>query len=261
MVATRWPISTKQGLPGQILRRFIYSVWYRWCRGSHLIIHFRHRTPPEAAFRFHYLVSVSSNVPGMGQTRAICYWPSFLASAISSVPSSFVSSICEWVSGTVPGTAFCWLASVWKLLSLLSRLPWLLLGSALLDGPLLTRKTLLQCSNGVWTAANSVVFLFSIWLANLFFFEVVAYVFTFYILSFAVDLFPSIRTRRHIPQGEKDAHDVEETVPPAAIYQEPLSNYQEPYSTYDMETPTSTNGLNSLTGSYAPNFYRGQHIS
>lgn len=32
---------------------------------------------------------------------------------------------------------------------------------------------------------------------------VIAFVFTGYILSFVVDLLPSVRTRRHIPQGEK----------------------------------------------------------
>lgn len=32
---------------------------------------------------------------------------------------------------------------------------------------------------------------------------VIAFIFTGYILSFVVDLLPSVRTRRHIPQGEK----------------------------------------------------------
>lgn len=32
---------------------------------------------------------------------------------------------------------------------------------------------------------------------------VIAFVFTFYILSFVVDLLPSVRTRTRVPQGEK----------------------------------------------------------
>ena len=35
---------------------------------------------------------------------------------------------------------------------------------------------------------------------------VIAFVFTGYILSFVVDLLPSVRTRRHVPQGEKRSH-------------------------------------------------------
>lgn len=31
----------------------------------------------------------------------------------------------------------------------------------------------------------------------------IAFIFTGYILSFVVDLLPSVRTRRHVPQGEK----------------------------------------------------------
>jgi hypothetical protein len=32
---------------------------------------------------------------------------------------------------------------------------------------------------------------------------VIALIFTFYILSFVIDLLPAVRTRRHVPQGEK----------------------------------------------------------
>ncbi len=32
---------------------------------------------------------------------------------------------------------------------------------------------------------------------------VIAFVFTGYVLSFVVDLLPSVRTRKHVPQGEK----------------------------------------------------------
>ncbi|RMJ20999.1 Frag1/DRAM/Sfk1 family [Aspergillus sp. HF37] len=34
---------------------------------------------------------------------------------------------------------------------------------------------------------------------------VIAFIFTFYILSFAIDLLPSVRTKRRVPQGEKRA--------------------------------------------------------
>jgi len=33
---------------------------------------------------------------------------------------------------------------------------------------------------------------------------IVAFVYTFYVLSFVVDLLPSVRTKKHIPQGHKD---------------------------------------------------------
>ncbi|KAJ5224123.1 hypothetical protein N7468_008665 [Penicillium chermesinum] len=54
---------------------------------------------------------------------------------------------------------------------------------------------------------------------------VIAFVFTGYILSFVIDLLPAVRTRRHIPQGEKaamaqaQAHDNM----PAASLEEPLT--------------------------------------
>lgn len=53
---------------------------------------------------------------------------------------------------------------------------------------------------------------------------VIAFVFTGYILSFVIDLLPSVRTRRHIPQGEKratmsEAHD---DMPQASL-EEPLT--------------------------------------
>ncbi|KAJ5709903.1 FK506 suppressor Sfk1 [Penicillium malachiteum] len=53
---------------------------------------------------------------------------------------------------------------------------------------------------------------------------VIAFVFTGYILSFVIDLLPSIRTRRHIPQGEKRATMAEahEHLPHASL-DEPLT--------------------------------------
>lgn len=76
---------------------------------------------------------------------------------------------------------------------------------------------------------------------------VIAFVFTGYILSFVVDLLPSVRTRRHVPQGEKrtgiemsQGGDVD--APPQlnnAIIEEPL--------TMDSTGP-------------AAGYYRGQRI-
>ncbi|KAJ5085665.1 hypothetical protein N7532_010436 [Penicillium argentinense] len=66
---------------------------------------------------------------------------------------------------------------------------------------------------------------------------VIAFVFTGYVLSFVVDLLPSVRTRRHLPQGEKLATMVHDHNLPAASLEEPLT-----------------------TDSVGPNFYRGQRV-
>lgn len=71
---------------------------------------------------------------------------------------------------------------------------------------------------------------------------VIAFVFTGYVLSFVVDLLPAVRTRRHVPQGEKHAsmmstpHGSGE-LPPHASLEEPLT-----------------------TDSMGPNYYRGQRV-
>ncbi|KAJ5894384.1 Frag1/DRAM/Sfk1 family-domain-containing protein [Penicillium taxi] len=65
---------------------------------------------------------------------------------------------------------------------------------------------------------------------------VIAFVFTGYILSFVVDLLPSVRTRRHLPQGEKRGMD----------------DYIEPHHT-SLEQPLT----HDSTG---PNFYRGSRV-
>lgn len=51
---------------------------------------------------------------------------------------------------------------------------------------------------------------------------VIALVFTFYVLSFIIDLLPSVRTRNHVPQGEKrigSSHSEQ----PAMVYEEPFT--------------------------------------
>lgn len=74
----------------------------------------------------------------------------------------------------------------------------------------------------------------------------IAFVFTGYILSFVVDLLPSVRTRRHVPQGEKrtgiEMSQADGDAPPQlnnAIIEEPL--------TMDSTGP-------------AAGYYRGQRI-
>lgn len=67
----------------------------------------------------------------------------------------------------------------------------------------------------------------------------IAFVFTGYVLSFMIDLLPSVRTRRHLPQGEKR---LEMAPGPNAPHQTSL------------EEPLTTD-------STGPNFFRGQHMS
>jgi hypothetical protein len=73
---------------------------------------------------------------------------------------------------------------------------------------------------------------------------VIAFVFTGYVLSFVVDLLPSVRTRTHVPQGEKHASMMTTPrdsgdLPPHASLEEPLT-----------------------TDSMGPNagYYRGQRV-
>lgn len=73
---------------------------------------------------------------------------------------------------------------------------------------------------------------------------VIAFVFTGYVLSFVIDLLPSVRTRRHLPQGEKyrygNGSDSDgESAPATASIEEPLT--------------TDSVGPN-------PSFYRGQRV-
>ncbi|EED15313.1 FK506 suppressor Sfk1, putative [Talaromyces stipitatus ATCC 10500] len=53
---------------------------------------------------------------------------------------------------------------------------------------------------------------------------VIALVFTFYVLSFIIDLLPSVRTRHHIPQGEKAfARPSTSSGHPEITYEEPVT--------------------------------------
>lgn len=70
---------------------------------------------------------------------------------------------------------------------------------------------------------------------------VIAFVFTGYVLSFVVDLLPSVRTRRHLPQGEKRQ---------TMAMNENLST----------ETPASLEEP-LTTDSAGPNYYRGQRLN
>lgn len=70
----------------------------------------------------------------------------------------------------------------------------------------------------------------------------IALIFTGYVLSFVVDLLPSVRTRRHVPQGEKHMTMAEmggNAPPTDVVIEEPL--------TMDSTGP-------------AAGYYRGQRI-
>ncbi|KAJ5084356.1 hypothetical protein NUU61_008935 [Penicillium alfredii] len=69
---------------------------------------------------------------------------------------------------------------------------------------------------------------------------VIAFVFTGYVLSFVVDLLPSVRTRTHLPQGEKRLEMAHEG--PNA-----------PHGGMSLEEPLTTD-------STGPNHYRGAHF-
>lgn len=77
---------------------------------------------------------------------------------------------------------------------------------------------------------------------------VVAYIFTFYILSFVLDLFPAVRTRSHIPQG----HRIAMSQAPSAAY--PASQGYQPDIEYEQPLTTDSMGENANT-------YRGQVVS
>lgn len=46
---------------------------------------------------------------------------------------------------------------------------------------------------------------------------IIAFIFTFYVLSFVIDLLPSVRTSKHIPQGHKDIMMAEQGLPASAF--------------------------------------------
>ncbi|KAH8422913.1 Frag1/DRAM/Sfk1 family protein [Aspergillus melleus] len=71
---------------------------------------------------------------------------------------------------------------------------------------------------------------------------VIALIFTFYVLSFVVDLLPSVRTRRHVPQGEKRVNMASSEPSSELTREEPL--------TMDSAGPNANN----------VNYYRGQRM-
>lgn len=90
---------------------------------------------------------------------------------------------------------------------------------------------------------SSPLFVYSIQLLTL---AVIAFIFTGYVLSFVVDLLPSVRTRRHVPQGHKQiamtqmgSNVTSTTANENAVIEEPL--------TMDSTGP-------------AAGYYRGQRI-
>ncbi|KAI9039084.1 Frag1/DRAM/Sfk1 family protein [Aspergillus affinis] len=71
---------------------------------------------------------------------------------------------------------------------------------------------------------------------------VIALIFTFYVLSFVIDLLPSVRTRRHVPQGEKRINMASSEPPSELTHEQPL--------TMDSAGPNANN----------VNYYRGQRM-
>lgn len=62
---------------------------------------------------------------------------------------------------------------------------------------------------------------------------VIALVFSFYVLSFVIDLLPSVRTRRHVPQGEKALH-MRQSMSSGALPPQGDVTYEEPVTTDSM---------------------------
>ncbi|KAE8551637.1 hypothetical protein EYB25_005527 [Talaromyces marneffei] len=67
---------------------------------------------------------------------------------------------------------------------------------------------------------------------------VIAFVFTFYVLSFIIDLLPSVRTRRHIPQGER------------ALHMNRLSTSSGPQHEVTYEEPVTTDSMGDRGNTY-----------
>lgn len=65
------------------------------------------------------------------------------------------------------------------------------------------------------------------------FFLVISLIFTFYVLSFVIDLLPSVRSRHHIPQGEKalQMSSVRHSASSGAL---PRDTYEQPVTTDSM---------------------------
>lgn len=74
---------------------------------------------------------------------------------------------------------------------------------------------------------------------------VIAFVFTGYVLSFVIDLLPSVRTRRHLPQGEKYRYGSESEGESGSV----------PMTTASIEEPLTTDSVGPN-----PSFYRGQRV-
>ncbi|KAL1952915.1 hypothetical protein VTO42DRAFT_3949 [Malbranchea cinnamomea] len=86
---------------------------------------------------------------------------------------------------------------------------------------------------------------------------VIAYIFTFYILSFVIDLLPAVRTRRRIPQGERLTEMAEAGTAGAGVrYPRSFAgphNQPQPEAIY--EQPLTTDSMGD-----AANTYRGYHV-
>ncbi|KAL1987642.1 hypothetical protein VTN96DRAFT_2883 [Rasamsonia emersonii] len=82
---------------------------------------------------------------------------------------------------------------------------------------------------------------------------VIALIFTFYVLSFVIDLLPAVRTRRHVPQGEKTLQMANAT-PSSTTGALPAVSGRQQDVTYEQPLTTDSMGENANT-------YRGLVIS
>ena len=89
---------------------------------------------------------------------------------------------------------------------------------------------------------------------------IVAYVFTLYIFSFVLDLFPSVRTKRHVPQGQRKFQiDETEAVPAVAAFEqssvdEASRDLSDPEKDYRRQRMDDAAGPSDPEG----NYYRGR---
>lgn len=78
---------------------------------------------------------------------------------------------------------------------------------------------------------------------------VIALVFTFYVLSFIIDLLPSVRTRKHIPQGEK------------ALHLSRPSTSSGPRNDITYEEPVTTDSMGDRGDTYRGQVVNGHHTN
>ncbi|KKZ61002.1 hypothetical protein EMCG_04337 [[Emmonsia] crescens] len=77
---------------------------------------------------------------------------------------------------------------------------------------------------------------------------IISYIFTFYVLSFIIDLLPSVRTRNHIPQGKQIT---EMTMAPNTAQQTMTTIPRPPRTTGYYEQPLTTDSMGDRGNTYS----------